>query len=189
SALAWYLLGRARIDRTSEARAAFEKAAALAPTNPWPPVGIAYLYFAVGDMYLCVETYEAAIERMPRSARLRLLLGNQLLNLRLVIDAQRHLEFGHRLAPEDPMMTGALGKVYVELGRAESGRALLEEAWAAEPTQPDVAMSLAVVYLRDREAIRSEQMYRLALEWGATPDEDLFGAIRAAKVVERARAE
>ena len=187
SGLAWYLLGRARIERFAEAMEAFSRAAELAPENPWPVAGIAYLHWAVGDMFLCVASYEAGIERMPRSAQLRLLLGNQLLNLKLIIDAQRHLELGHRLAPGNPNMTAALGKVYIELGRYESGRALLEQALEADPSLADVAMSLAGVYLRDREPEAAERMYRRALEGGLSPDDELFGAIRAAKIVVRTR--
>lgn len=186
-ALAVYLLGRARIQRPAEAREAFERAAGLAPQNPWPAVGIAYLHSASGDIYLCVEAYEEAIERMPRSARLRRLLGNQLLNLKLVVDAQRHLEISHKLQPRDPKTTGALGKVYVELGRQEQGRALLEESFVLDPTMADVTMSLAGVYLYDREPERAEEMYRLAVEGGLPPDEALYGAIRAAKLVELSR--
>ena len=109
-----------------------------------------------------------AIERMPRSATLRFLLGNQLRSLKLVVDAQRHLELGHRLAPEDPSMTAALGKTYIELERYDAGRALLEEALAAAPEQVDVAMSLASVYLRERDPERAEELYRRALEGGLT---------------------
>jgi len=185
SALAWYLLGRARIERFSESLAAFETAQRLAPRSPWPPAGIAYLHWASGNMYLCLKAYEAGIERMPRSARLRLLIGNQLLNLRLVVHAQRHLEFAQRLAPEDPSIVAALGKVYIELGRYPAGRALLESALQLDATQSDVAMSLASVYLHDREPQRAEGLYRRALEGGLPADEALYGAIRAAKIVEQ----
>ncbi len=186
-ALAWYLLGRARIDRPKDALQAFERAAELAPQSPWPPAGVAYVHWVTGDIYLCVEAYEAAIERMPRSAQLRLLLGNQLLNLRLVVEAQRHLELAHRLDPASPEITAALGKLYVAMDRYEAGRALLEEALANDPTLADVMMSLAGVYLRDREPVRAEAMYRRALEHGMPADDELFGAIRAAKLVERTR--
>lgn len=187
SGLAWYLLGRARVERFTEAMEAFARAAELAPESPWPVAGIAYLHWTVGDMFLCVGAYEAGIERMPRSAQLRLLLGNQFLDLKLIIDAQRHLELGRRLAPDNPNMTAALGKVYVELGRYESGRALLEQALAADPSLADVAMSLSAVYLRAREPEAAERMYRRALEGGLSPDDELFGAIRAAKIVVRTR--
>ena len=90
--LAWYLWGRARIDDEVEARGAFERAAALAPQSPWPPAALAYLRWRAGDLFLTVETYEEALERLPGSATLRLLLGNQLIQLRLTVAAERHLE-------------------------------------------------------------------------------------------------
>ena len=89
--LAWYLWGRARIDDEVEARGAFERAAALAPQSPWPPAALAYLRWRAGDLFLTVETYEEALERLPGSATLRLLLGNQLIQLRLTVAAERHL--------------------------------------------------------------------------------------------------
>ncbi len=185
-ALAWYLLGRARIERPAEAMAAFEEAEARAPTNPWPAAAKAYLHGAAGNRYLSVQTYEDAVERMPYSARLRLLLGNELLRLQLLVDAQRHLEFGHRLAPDDPQMTAALGKVYVELGRHETGRELLEVALAEDPNQPDVCLSLARLVLLDRDVDRAEALYRRALEGGLPPEPEFYGEIRAARIALRA---
>ncbi len=187
SALAAYLLGRARILRPADAKEAFERAARLAPQNPWPPAGLAYLHCAAGDLYLCVEAYEEAIERMPRSARLHLLLGNQLLNLKLLVDAQRHLELAYKLQADDPQVTAALGKTYIELGRIDQGRTLLEDALTLDPSLADAAMSLAGVYLSDREPERAEEMYRRALQGGLPADEELYGAIRAASLVKRIR--
>lgn len=186
SALAWYLLGRARIERPGEAMAAFDEAEARAPRNPWPVAAKAYLHGASGNRYLSVQTYERGIERMPRSAKLRLLLGNELLRLQLLVDAQRHLEFGHRLAPDDPLMTAALGKAYVELGRHDTGKVLLEEALAANPNQPDVSMSLARLVLLDRDVERAEALYRQALEGGSPPDTDFYAEIRAARIAVQA---
>lgn len=185
--LAAYLYGRSRVERRDEAAAAFEAAAAGAPDNPWPLAGIAWLHAAEGDLFLAVETYEAGLQRHPRSATLRYLLGNQLLTLRLVVEAERHLSFARRLAPGDPQILAALGKTWVELGRSDQGAALLEEALAADPTLADVALSLAGVALAARDPERAEALYRRALEGGMPPDEDLWGAIRAAKLVESQR--
>ncbi len=185
--IAWYLWGRVRIDRAAEAREAFERAASLSPMSPWPVVGLAYLSFRDGDLFLTVQAYEEAIERMPRSAMLRLRLGNQLINLKLVIEAQRHLELANRLDPDNPAVLAGLGKVYVQTDRTQEGAQLLERAFAMDPRMSDVALALSEVYLRQRRVDESEAMYRRSLELGLPRDDALVGAIRAARVVEAAR--
>ena len=186
-AMAWYLWGRARIDHTAEAQEAFERAAALAPLSPWPVAGLAYLPWRAGDLFLTVQTYEEALERMPRSAKLRLLLGNQFLSLRLMMDAQRHLEMARRLDPDNPVVLAALGKVYVEIDRKSAGVALLEESLQREPDMADAVLALAEVYLGERRVDEAEAMYRRSLELGMPRDDELHGAIRAARLVEEGR--
>lgn len=186
-ALAWYLWGRARIDREEEAREAFERASELAPMSPWPVAGLAYLPWRAGDLFLTVQTYEDAIERLPSSAMLRLLLGNQFISLRLVIEAQRHLEIARRLDGDDPAVLAALGKVYVELDQTDAGLALLEQALQMDPGLADVALALSQVYLQQRRVDEAEALYRRSLELGLPRDDELHGAIRAARVVERSR--
>jgi len=186
-AIAWYLWGRARIDHEAEAKEAFERAAALAPLSPWPVAGLAYLPWRAGDLFLTVQTYEEALERMPRSATLRLLLGNQLLSLRLMMDAQRHLEVARRLDPGNPAVLAALGKVYVEIDRKAAGVALLEESLEKEPGMADAVLALAEVYLSERRIDEAEAMYRRSLELGMPRDDELHGAIRAARLVEEGR--
>lgn len=185
--LAWYLWGRARIDHDAEAFEAFSRAVELAPMSPWPPAALAYLRWRAGDLFLTVETYEEAIERLPGSATLRLLLGNQLITLRLTIAAQRHLEIARRLDPENPDILAALGKTYVQLDRPQAGGLLLEQALERNPRMGDVCIALAQVYLFDRRIDEAEGMYRRALELGIDRDDELYGAIRAAKLVESNR--
>ena len=185
--LAWYLWGRARIDSPNEAARAFQKAGELAPMRPWPPAGLAFLAWREGDLFRTVETYEAALEEMPRSATLRHLLGNQLMTLRMTVSAQRELETARRLAPDNPAILGSLGQVYMQVQREEEGRALLEESWAKDPGRSEVAMALAQAYIVQRRVDDAEAMYRKALELGMGRDEELYAAIRAARVVERSR--
>ncbi len=187
SAIAWYLWGRARIDFGPEAHEAFTKAAALDPSSPWPVAGLAYLPWRDGDLFLTVQTYEEALERMPHSATLRLLLGNQFLNLRLMMEAQRQLEIARRLDPDNPAVLAALGKVYVQIDRQAAGRALLELSLEKEPGMADAVLALAEIYLNERRIDEAEEMYRRSLQLGMPRDDELHGAIRAARMVEEGR--
>ena len=181
-ALAHYLWGRARIDVPDVAGPAFARAAALAPQSPWPVAALAHLHRSAGDLFLTVQTYKEGIGRMPRSALLRLLLGAQLIDLNLYVEAQRHLELARQLAPDSPAVATALGRVYAALSRPEEAQALLLESYAIDPRQGDCARELARLALKARRVEDAEAYDRAALELGQPRDEALTSAIRAAKV-------
>lgn len=184
---AWYLYGRAMIEQEQEARTSFDKAIELDPTHPWAAAGLAYLHYRRGDLFAAVQVYETAVRRAPRSARMRLLLANQYIELALYQHARRHLDVAARLAPGDIEVEAALGKVLAETG--EEGRALemLEAVRAAEPRMIHILPTLASLYLGQARPRDADDAYRSALQQGLPARDELAAEIRAALVLAEIR--
>jgi len=185
SSLAYYLRGRSRIDDASLAEADFRRAVELDRRNSWAVAGLAYLAYQRGDLFAAVQIYEDAIAASPRSAHLRLLLGNQYLELKLFIDAQRQLETAYRLSPDDVEVWAALGKVRLALGQEQGAVQMLERVRSTEPRIAHITPSLAAIYLRRGNPSAAEKVYREGLEAGLSADEELAAEIYAARVLER----
>jgi tetratricopeptide (TPR) repeat protein len=188
SSLRHYLRGRSRIEKTALAEADFRRAVALDPLNSWAVAGLAYLAYGRGDLFATVQIYEEAIAKSPRSAQLRLLLGNQFLELKLYIDAQRQLETAYKLAPEDLEVWAALGKVRLALGQEQEAFEIFRRTLAAEPRIAHIAPSMAAIYLRRGAPAEAERVYREGLQAGLGPDKELAKEIDGALVLLRRRA-
>jgi len=182
-ALGWYLLGRAVIDDESAAREHFERALALDPLNPWPSIGIAYLYRSRGDLFKTVETYRAALAAAPRSARLRWFFGSLYMDLQLYVDALRELEIAQRLDPENPQVWTAMGRSYLGLKNYGEARRYLLLARNAEPNQVDLYPALTQLYLHWRCPAQAVGYYRDGLDYGVLPAPELEGRVRALQLV------
>lgn len=179
-ALAWYLRGRAEITDPAAALRGFTRAAELDPKAPWPRIGLAYLHWARGDLFSAVELYEAELKALPHSKALRLAAANQYIELRLLVQAQRHLEIALALAPEDPEVQAAMGKVQLGLGNADGALAFLERAVKTEPRLSDAWAQLGTLYLQLSRAEEADRAYREALRLGQPEDPELATAIRVA---------
>ena len=187
--VAWYLLGRAVIDLPEQAEEAFNRAHDLDPTLAWPVAGLAYLRYSRGDIFGAVTIYEDGVRRAPDSARMRLLLGNQYLELKLYIHALRHLEIAARLAPDDLEVRAALGKARLALGEEDRALELLEGVLAEEPRLHHTYPTLAAIYLRRDRATDADRIYRSGLELGMVADDELASEIRSGLVLDRIRTE
>jgi len=185
SSLEHYLRGRSRIEQEQLASEDFRRAVGLDPSNSWAVAGLAYLAYAQGDLFATVQLYEDAIGRAPRSALLRLFLGNQLLELKLYVDAQRQLEIAKKLAPEDVEVLAALGKVRLALGQEQEALELFRRVQASEPRVVHIAPSLAAIFLRRGRPAEAQRVYRQGLEAGLESDKELAEEIEGALVLER----
>ena len=183
SSLAQYLLGRAVIEDRDTAYAAFRRAAGLDPLNPWPVIGMAYLHANEGDLFGTTNVYKAGIEAAPRSALLHLFLGNQYLDMRLHVKAQREYEIVRTLAPDNHEARAGLGKVYAMLLRFDQARELLESVREVDPSVAHIYPTLASLYLQERKPRAAAAAYRTGLNYGLPPDESLAAQIRAAELV------
>ena len=185
--VASYLLGRALIDAPEQAEEAFGRALELDPTLAWAAAGLAYLRYNRGDIFGAVTIYEEGVRRAPDSAQMRVLLGNQYLELKLYIHALRHLEVARRLAPDDVEVRAALGKARLALGEEERALELFEGVLAEEPRVHHIYPSLAAIYLRRGRAADADALYRAGLELGMVPDDELASEIRSGLVLARIR--
>jgi len=183
SALAQYLYGRSVIDDPDRAEVAFEKARSLDPLNPWPTVGLAFVYRSRGDLFQTVQTYKEALVDAPRSALLRTFLGLLYVELKLHVDANRELRFAVRLDPESARAQAGLGRTQLALHNKDSALKHLLEARRLNPGLPDVYYDLARLYLDLRCAVEAESMYAQGLELGMDHDTQLRSEIRAAALV------
>jgi tetratricopeptide (TPR) repeat protein len=184
SSLDWYLYGRAVIASPADASAAFEKALELDRTNAWAVAGLAYLSYRRGDVYDVVQQYEAGVARAPRSATMRRLLGNQYLELKLYIHAQRHLDIAFALAPRDLEIRAARGKALLALQDEEAALRILEAVHDEEPRIQHIVPSLGALYLRLGCPQPADELYREGLRHGMAPDDQLAAEIRAGLVLE-----
>ena len=184
-ALSYYLEGRARIADPEQAEALFRKSLRAQAANPWATAGLAYLAYSRGDLFGAVQTYEEAITRAPRSAKLRLFLGNQFLELKLYVDAQRQLQTALSLAPDDLEVRAALGKAMLALGQESEALELLESVHEAQPLIVHIAPSLAALYLRQGRPGEAERVYQSAVVEGLPADEELAAEISAALLIQR----
>ncbi|MEE2828884.1 MAG: tetratricopeptide repeat protein [Myxococcota bacterium] len=189
SSLAWYLHGRSVIDRPALARDSFDRAVELDSANSWAVAGLAYLAYERGDLFEAVQTYEEAIKRAPRSAQLRLFLGNQYLELKLYVDAQRHLALARRLAPSDPEVWAAQGKAWLALGEEERALEILEQTRSTEPRIGHIYPTLAAIYLRRAQPETADEAYRAGLALGLAADEELAAEIQSGLILRRIRQE
>jgi Flp pilus assembly protein TadD len=153
--------------------------------NSWAVAGLAFLAYQQGDLFGAVQTYEEAISAAPHSAQLRLLLGNQYLELRLYVDAQRQLRTAKALAPDDLEILAALGKVQLALGEEQTALENLESVRRVEPRIAHIAPSLAALYLRRGNSQLAEKVYREGLALGLAPDAELAAEIEASLALAR----
>lgn len=188
-ALSYYLSGRARIADVEEAGELFRRSLKMQPRSPWATAGLAYLAYSRGDLFGAVQTYEEAISRAPRSAKLRLFLGNQFLELKLYVDAQRQLQTALSLAPDDLEVRAALGKALLALGQESEALELLESVHEAQPLIVHIGPSLAAIYLRQGRPGNAEQVYQSAVAGGLAADEELAAEISAALLIQRLEGE
>ena len=188
-AVAWYLHGRAWIDHPDVAREAFERSVEADPTMAWAVAGLAWLRYSRGDIFGAVTIYEEGVRRAPDSARMRLLLANQYLELKLYIHALRHLQIAQRLVPDHLEVRASLGKARLALGEEERALELLEGVLAEEPRIHHTYPSLAAIYLRRDRALEADALYRAGLELGMAPDDELASEIRTGVVLARIRSE
>lgn len=186
--LQWYLFGRARIEDQGAARRAFEEAARLAPMQPWPVVGLAFLHSARGDLFQTIECFESGLERMPRSALLRTSIAWQYLDLSLLVDAQQHIEAALRLAPDDEEALTAQGVWWSRRGQHDRAIERLKPLAQRRPDLARIFPALAESYLATGRAEQALSTLDRLAELGRPVPPGLAADVRAATVVAKVRA-
>jgi predicted Zn-dependent protease len=165
------------LDHLDEARPEFERAAALAPGSY-----IAYLARVQESLYddkydEAIRLLRQAIKTGNRDPLMLSLLGSVLIRQGAVpgqaefIEARSALEEAARQRPEDSSTQIALGKLYLEEGRAGDAVKHLEIGRRLEPDNPEVYAGLAHSYqhLGEREKARECLTELLRLSGTKTP--------------------
>ena len=134
-------------------------------------------------MFKTVEVYRSALDKAPRSARLRWFLGTLYMDLRLYVDAQRELQIADRLEPGNPEVWAALGRTHMGLKNYDAAWVDLLRARDAMPEQVDLYPALTELFLHQRCPQQAAQSYRTGLDYGMSPAPDLEGRVRALQLV------
>jgi Flp pilus assembly protein TadD len=174
-----------RLDRLTEARPEFEKAAALSP-------GSYIAYLALAQENLCEDKYDEALRLLRegikagnRDPLMLSLLGSVLMRQGVApgqaefAEARAVLEEAASLRPDDSSTQIELGKLYLMEGHASEAVEHLEVGRRLEPDNPEVYAGLAHAYLRlgERDKARECQAQLLRLSGGkkapasATPNQ------------------
>jgi tetratricopeptide (TPR) repeat protein len=151
--------------RPAEAEAALKRAQTLAPTTVAPLVALGELYSQwPGRERDALETFQAAVEREPRSGPAQMGLGIALAKAGRAQEAVGKLETAAQLMPQTPAPLQVMGRVYMQRGESATALAAFDRALArrpdAVPLMLDRASALsqarrwdeALAQLRDAEA-------------------------------------
>lgn len=126
-------------------------------------IGLAALAANNGDSAGANRAYRRALEIDPSDS---IALGG-LLGLQSNVDPQEAETRLRLLIVHDgaqPALLAALGKMIARQGRWLEAQETFFKAWAADPTQPDVAFNLAVTLERIRQPLPALSFYQRALE-------------------------
>jgi hypothetical protein len=82
--------------------------------------------------------YEKSVEEHPRSARLRVLLANELIARRDFDAARRVIDGGLEVAPDYWKLWVIAARIAIEQGRLTPVPNMIERAWELDPFPPDV---------------------------------------------------
>jgi len=126
-------------------------------------IGLAALAANNGDSAGANRAYRRALEIDPSDS---IALGG-LLGLQSNVDPQEAETRLRLLIVHDgaqPALLAALGKMIARQGRWLEAQETFFKAWAADPSQPDVAFNLAVTLERIRQPLPALSFYQRALE-------------------------
>jgi Flp pilus assembly protein TadD len=144
-------------------------------------IGLAALAANAGDGAAANRDYRRALEIDPGDS---VALGG-LLGLQSGVDVQEAETRLRLLIVRDgaqPALQAALGKMLARQGRWLEAQETFYQAWAADPTQPDVAFNLAVTLERIRQPLPALSFYRRALELAQTHSARFNSAVAQERV-------
>jgi tetratricopeptide (TPR) repeat protein len=124
--------------------------------------------FNAGDFAAAAKSFEAAVEKQPDLAELRVNLALAYYRLARTNDAVAQLEKAASVAPNDPHVLFQLGSAYVELKELPKAAAALEQGLAratntSDPLVFDAHITLGAVYFASNAPEKAQQQYEQAL--------------------------
>ena len=124
--------------------------------------------FNAGDFAAAAKSFEAAVEKQPELADLRVNLALAYFRLSRQSDAVAQLERAAALAPNDPHLQFQLGSAYVDMKDLPKAAAALETGLSksTDPKDPlvyEARTTLGAVYFASSQADKAQQQYEQAL--------------------------
>jgi Tfp pilus assembly protein PilF len=143
----------------------------------------ATFYFAIGSAYAKSEKNKEAVPWFEEAIRRRPDYQQALRGLALTLaasgDPTRAAEVGEKAAatdhPDTTVLTN-LGSVYLQQGRNDDARRVLDRALTINPDLPDATAFLGLLALREGDTVRAESLFRSAINMQpdfAVPHNDL----------------
>jgi tetratricopeptide (TPR) repeat protein len=124
--------------------------------------------FNAGDFAAAAKSFEAAVEKQPELAELRVNLALAYFRLSRQPEAVAQLERATALAPNDPHLQFQLGSAYVDMKDLPKAAAALEQGLSksTDPKDPlvyEARTTLGAVYFASSQADKAQQQYEQAL--------------------------
>jgi tetratricopeptide (TPR) repeat protein len=121
-----------------------------------------------GDFEAAAKGFEAAIEKAPNLAEIRVNLALAYLRLNRMPDAVAQLEKAASIAPDDPKVLFQLGGAYIDMKEFDKAIAAFEKglskpAAAGDPVVYEARISLASLYFSTGKIDEARQAYEAAL--------------------------
>jgi tetratricopeptide (TPR) repeat protein len=175
SAEALYGLGSVflKLDKTSEARESFERAAGLPAgypeTRPNAFNNLGLLATREGRIDDAIGYFQEALRASPDHLIALENLGNAYRQQKRWAEARTILERALAVGPRDPAVNYSLGMVYAQTGDTAQGYQYLRQALQLRPAYPEALNNLGVLYLRtgrrDEAVATFEECIRVAPEF------------------------
>ena len=113
--------------RFDDAQIEYQKALAITPNDPAALLGLATAYFGNGNSEKTVQTAQLALNQTPNDPELNLLMGEALVSLHQLADAEPFLLKALDAKPQMlPHIHALLGEVYAEAGKTQQAIAELK---------------------------------------------------------------
>ena len=128
---------------------------------------------------LASDAIASQIAAAPKDARMYVLGGSFLTSIGQVAQAEPLLEKAHALSPGKQMIDLELATAYINDGKIDQALALLEEAYAADPTYPEAKTSYAAGLVLAGQESRAHQLFG--------DDPGLFETARMAQIFASAK--
>ncbi len=129
--------------------------------------------FNRGDAATAIASFEAAVQKAPTLAELRVNLALAYIRANRLPEAVSQLEEASKLAPDDPRIAFQLGGAYIDMKDMAKAATAFERGLAKAPTPPDALaieamIALGDVYFAQGNADQAAAQYQKAL--AARPD-------------------
>ena len=156
----------------------FQAALRLAPDFYPARNGLGTQYMRKGDLQAAEREFRQVIAEDPNSTQAYFNLGNVLFLTNRNGEAKQTLEAGLRLSPSNAMGHYLNGSVLTRLGDFKAAEEQLKTARVLNPKMPQVAISLATLYLQSGREHEAAAMFEAFLR--QFPNDPMVPKVRAA---------